>query len=205
MRPIIAFAAVLALSGCISLLPKAGPPPRVFVLEGAQVERAQGAQLPVVVAVAPPDGERMLLGSDLVWRTGDQVALVAQTQWSARAQDSLQRLVVQTIARQGRVAAAVRAGEARADYEVRWELTSFEVDEASMQARFAATVHIVEALSRRVVASEEIEAQAPVASRSSSVAAEALTRAAREGGARIGLFAADAIASAQASAASISR
>ncbi|HVY83963.1 MAG TPA: ABC-type transport auxiliary lipoprotein family protein [Caulobacterales bacterium] len=205
MRLTFALVSALALSGCVSLLPKPGPAPRMFVLEAGQTQRAEGAQLPVVIAISAPQGERALLGTDLVWRTGDQLAFVGQTQWAARSQDALQTMLVQTIARQGRVVAAVRAGEARADYEVRWDLLDFEIDDASMQARFSANVTLVNALSRRVIASQQIDAQAPVSSRSSSVAAESLTRAAREGGARIGAFAVDAIARDQASAASISR
>ncbi|HVZ99103.1 MAG TPA: ABC-type transport auxiliary lipoprotein family protein [Caulobacterales bacterium] len=198
MRIITALLSALLLSACVSLLPKPGPAPAMFVLEAGGVARAEGGPVNVVVAIAPPQGPRTILGSDLVWRDGDQLAFVADTQWAARADDALQTLVTQTLARQGRVAAAVESGQARADYEVRWNVLNFEIDGASMQARFNANVTLVEALSRRVVASELISAEAPVASRSATVAADALTRAAREGASRIGLFAADSAARAEA-------
>lgn len=191
---------ITALSGCISLLPEPPPPPRTFVLEAQNVTAAQGAPVDAVIGVATPNGERAILGADLIWRTGDSIAYVDQTQWSSRAADSLQQMLVETMIRQGRFRAATRAGEARSDFEVRWEVLDFEVQEQSMQARFVAEVRLVRQ-GRQIIASRIISTEAPVASRSSQVAADALARAAREGSARIGEFAADAAAEALASAA----
>jgi ABC-type uncharacterized transport system auxiliary subunit len=202
-------ASLVLLGGCISLLPEPPPPPRVFVLEAGSVERAPGEPIDAVVAVGAPSGERALLGTDLVWRTGDEIAYVAQTQWSNRAENALQSMLVETMQRQGRFRSATRMGEARAEYELRWEVLDFEVRENGMVARFVADVRIVASPGRRVLAAETVLAEAPVSDRSSSAAAQALARAAREGSARIGLFAADAAAAAaaadQASAASINR
>lgn len=191
---------LLLLGGCISLLPDPPPPPRTYVLEAQNVAELDGAPVDAVVGVSVPNGERAILGSDLIWRTGDTLAYVAESQWSNRAADALQAMLVETLIRQGRFRASTRTGEARADYEIRWEVLDFEVREESMSARFAADVRIV-APGRRIIASRLIVAEAPVASRSSSAAAQALARAAREGGARIGEFAADAAAEAIASAA----
>jgi ABC-type uncharacterized transport system auxiliary subunit len=190
----------LALGGCISLLPEPPPPPRTYVLEAQNVGQVEGTPIDAVVAVASPTGERALLGSDLVWRTGDTIAYVDQSVWSNRAADALQQMLAETVIRQGRFRASTRSGEARADYEIRWEVLDFEVREETMTARFSADVRLV-AQGRRIIASELIVAEAPVSDRSSSIAAQALARAAREGSARIGMFAADAAAEAQASAA----
>jgi len=205
MKRALAFLSLALLSGCITLLPKPGAPPNTFVLDAADVTRADGGAIPVVVAVADPQGEHALLGTDMVWRTGDQIAFIAGTQWSAHGDDALQSLLIQTISQQGRVTAAVRAGDAAANYEVHWDIVDFEVDDAGMQAKFAANVTVLDARTQRVIAAQLVSANAPVASRSASLAAQALTRAAREGSARIGVFAVDAIGQAQASAASISR
>jgi ABC-type uncharacterized transport system auxiliary subunit len=186
--------APLLLGGCISLLPEPPPPPRVFALEAADVQRAQGAPVDAVIAVALPTGERSILGTDVVWRTGDQLAFVDQMQWSNRAEAALQAMLVETLMRQNRFRAATRSGEARAEYEVRWDVLDFEVREDQMQARFAADVRLVASPGRRIIASETITAEAPVSDRSASAAAQALARAAREGSARIGMFAADAAA-----------
>lgn len=183
------------VSGCISLLPEPPPPPRTYVLEARGVEPARGEPVDAVIAIAQPTGERSILGFDLIWRTGDTIAYVDQSQWSNRAADALQQILAETIANQGRFRASTRTGEARADFEIRWEVLDFEVREEDMTAHFRADVRLV-APGRRIVASRIIDTTAPVGARSSSVAADALARAAREGSARIGEFAADAAAEA---------
>lgn len=207
-RASIILLAPTLLGGCISLLPEPPPPPRTYVLEARDVQQLQGAPIDAVIGVAAPTGERALLGADLVWRTNDTIAFVAQSQWSNRAADALQQILAETIIRQGRFRASTRLGEARADYEIRWEVLDFEVREEDMKAHFVADVRLV-TQGRRIIASQIVSAEAPVADRSSSIAAQALARAAREGSARIGEFAANAAAAAaadaQSSAASINR
>lgn len=184
------------LGGCISLLPEPPPPPRTYVLEARNIEPLAGDPIDAVIAIAQPTGERAILGFDLVWRTADTIAYVDQSQWSNRAADALQQVLAETIINQGRFRASTRSGEARADYEIRWEVLDFEVREEDMQAHFRADVRLV-APGRRIIASRIIDTTAPVSARSSSVAADALARAAREGSARIGEFAADAALEAQ--------
>src|SRR5262249_12324055 len=79
------------------------------------------------------------------------------------------------------------------DYEVRWDVTNFEVVEyaGSTVARFSADVRLVEFASRRVIAAQTFTGEAPVSDRSSSVATRALTQAARQACAQIGAFAAN--------------
>jgi ABC-type uncharacterized transport system auxiliary subunit len=183
---------VLALSACISLLPKPPPPPRTFVISAGDVAHAEGAPVNAVIAIAAPTGERSILGNLLVWRTGDELAYVAQTQWSARAEDALQGLLVETLSRQGRFQAVARAGEALGGYEIRWEVLEFNVQQNDMAAHFRADVKLVAASSRQVIAQHLFETSAPVGDRSASLASQALTRAAREASAQIGVFAASA-------------
>jgi ABC-type uncharacterized transport system auxiliary subunit len=208
MRASILLLAPALLGGCISLLPEPPPPPRTYVLEAQNVAPLDGPPVDAVIGVAAPTGERALLGVDLVWRTSDTIAYVAQSQWSSRAADALQQMLAETLIRQGRFRSSTRAGEARADYEIRWEVLDFEVREEDMMAHFVADVRLV-TQGRRIVASQIVAAEAPVSDRSSSIAAQALARAAREGSARIGEFAANAAAQAagddQARAASINR
>jgi ABC-type uncharacterized transport system auxiliary subunit len=187
---------LLMLGGCITLLPEPPPPPAVFALEARDVAESTNAPVDAVIGIAIPTGERAILGSDLIWRTGDQLAFVSQTQWSGRADSALQSMLAETLIRQGRFRSATRSGEARAEFEIRWEVLDFEIDEASMQARFAAEVRLVQSPGRRIVASTIVNTNAPVSDRSATQAANALARAAREGSARIGEFAADAAAEA---------
>ncbi len=202
-RRLILLLPIALLGGCISLLPAPPPPPRIFVLEAGDEVSATGAPAAAVIGVAAPAGERSILGLDIVWRTGDELALVGRSQWSRRADEALQSMLLETMIRQQRFSAATRLGEARGQFELRWEVRDFEIVNASMSARFAADVTLVSVPGRVIVAQRIIEAEAPLASRSASAAAEALARAAREGCARIADFAADSAA--QASAASISR
>jgi len=198
MKRALILAAALSLAGCISLLPKAPPPPRTFMLSAGDIAPAQGAPVEAVIAVAQPTGERALLGTDMVWSTGSEVAYVGHAQWSAHADDALQALLVETLSRQHRFRAAGRTGETSAQYEIRWEVLNFQVDNASMTARFRADVKLTQAPGRQVLAQEIIEASAPVAGRSQTNAAGALTQAAREGASRIALFAADSALQAEA-------
>lgn len=193
----LALAAATMLCGCISLLPKPPPPPTIFVMESGAVGRLQGEPIDAVITVASPGGERTILGADLIWRTGDTLSYVSGAQWSARAQDGLQSMLVETLQRQGRFRAAAKSGDATSDYEIRWDVLDYEVLEDRMVARFVVDVRLV-APGRRIIASEMITSEAPVSSRSARVSSEALARAAREGSARIGLFAADAAAQARA-------
>ncbi|MBX9747684.1 MAG: ABC-type transport auxiliary lipoprotein family protein [Hyphomonadaceae bacterium] len=201
MRPLILLP-ILALGGCISLLPEPPPAPRTYVLEAQDVQALSAAPVDAVIAIGEPTGERSLLGADLIWRTGDSIAYVAGSAWSNRASSALQQMLVETIARQGRFRAAARAGEAQSEYAIRWEVLDFEVREETMTARFVADVRLVDS-GRHIIASEIITAEVPVSDRSSSIAANALARAAREGSARIGMFAADAAAAAEATAATL--
>lgn len=191
MKRVMVLAASLVLCGCISLLPKAPPPPRTFLLSAGDIAPAPGQAIDAVIAVAQPTGDRALLGTDMAWSTGNEVAYVGHTQWSAHADDALQAMLVETLLRQHRFRAAARTGETAAQYEIRWEVLSFQVDSASMTARFRADVKLTQAPGRQVIAQEIIEASAPVADRSQTNAAASLTQAAREGAARIALFAAD--------------
>ncbi len=198
MRRALFLASLLPLAGCISLLPEPPPPPQIFALEAQNVAPLDGPRIDAVVGVAQPVGERAILGADVIWRTGDQIAFVDQMQWSNRAEFALQAMLVETLSRQNRFAAATRSGETRAEYEIRWDVLDFEVREEAMQARFVADVRLVQSPGRRIIASETVTAEAPVSGRSQTAAAQALARAAREGSARIGMFAADAAARAEA-------
>jgi hypothetical protein len=77
--------------------------------------------------VAQPTGERSILGFDLIWRTGDTIAYVDQSQWSNRASDALQQIW----RRRSSIKAASAPPRARVRrariIEIRWEVLDFEV------------------------------------------------------------------------------
>ncbi len=201
MTRVLLVASLMLLGGCVSLLPEPPPPPQLFALEAHDVERLQGDRIDAVIAVAAPGGERAILGTDVIWRRGDQLAFVDRMQWSNRAEFALQSMLVETLNRQGRFLAATHYGEARSEYEIRWTVLDFEVREDMMQARFVADVNLIRGPGRRIVAHETVSAEAPVSGRSQTAVAQALARAAREASARIAVFAAEAAAREETSAA----
>ena len=152
MKRLLILISAAALAGCITLLPNPSPPPHTFVMGAGDVAPAQGAPVDAVIGVADPTGERSVLGTSLVWRTGDELAYVAQTEWSARAQDALQAMLVETLSRQGRFRAAAQAGEAQTAYEIRWDVLEFDVQQNDMKAHFRADVKLVATSGRRVIA-----------------------------------------------------
>jgi len=192
MKRLFMLASAMALASCISLLPKPPPAPATFVMSAGEVARLDGAPVHGVVGVAEPTGERSVLGVLLAWRTGDELADVAQTQWSTRAEEALQAMLVETMSRQGRFQAAAREGETASAYEIRWEVTEFDVQQNDMRAHFHADVKLVSGATRQVIAQQLVDASAPVSARSASLAAQALTQAARQGAVQIGVFAANA-------------
>jgi hypothetical protein len=78
--------------------------------------------------------------------------------------------------------------------EIRWDLIAFEIIEepGRLDARFAASVNIVRARTRELLASEIVDISEPLAARTGPGAADALARAARRGSARIADLAAQA-------------
>jgi ABC-type uncharacterized transport system auxiliary subunit len=183
------------LGGCVSLLPKPAPAPRIYTLEAAAPQSASQsapavAAKNVVIGVAEPDPPRALSGADIVWAKNGQISYIDGAQWAGRGPDLLQSLLIHTIDRSGLARGAVRAGEARADSEVRWDLLAFGVTEdGAAEARIAARVNLFTARTRELAASMEVDERAPLRGRSSAAAAEALQQAARQAADKIAAWA----------------
>ncbi len=77
-----------------------------------------------VVSVAPPLGQRHSR-RDLIWRTGDSMAYVSQSQWIGRAQERLQHCWCKRWRAKAASAPPLRVGDAQSNYEVRWDVTRF--------------------------------------------------------------------------------
>ena len=59
MKRALILAAALSLGGCITLLPKAPPPPRTFMLSAGDVARAGTAVTLLAVATSNPSPPRV--------------------------------------------------------------------------------------------------------------------------------------------------
>ena len=180
----------LASSACVSVLPEPPPPPRIYNLTvgpapgGPQTLVAS----PAVIAVAMPGGPRALMGSEIAWRTDGVFRYVAGAEWAGRAPDLLQAVLADAVDGAGVVRAGVRSGAGvRADYEIAWDVTAFQVEEVDgvITARFAAVARLVDARTRALLAQTRVEEVRPVADRSQALATEALESATRDAVARI--------------------
>lgn len=193
MKALIAASAALLLGGCISILPDAPPPPNVYTLRVGDVAPASGTPKPLVVTVSAPAAQRLASGSDIVWRTGPEMAVMDAVAWDDSAPDLLQMMLAETLDRRGAFKGAARSGSGvRGDVDVRWDILAFEVvEDGSLEAVFSATVRLVESRSRVVIETKRFETRTPIASRSGRLAAAALEKAARDGCLQIADWAAE--------------
>jgi len=193
---LLMLSSTLALSGCITLLPEPGAPPRLYPLEADDAARSPDAMVVDAVAVvALPTGPQVLMSEGIVWRRDGVIAYMDGAAWPGRTPDLLQALLAQTITRDGRMTAGVRAGEGlRGDVEVRWDLIAFEVVEqgGALDAHFAAHVRVMQTRGRRLLHSEIVDLREPLEGRTGMDAAEALVRAARRASDAIALMTANA-------------
>jgi len=182
MNALFVAAGAALLSGCISLLPDAPPPPDVYTMRVGAVEKAAFAAKPLVAIVGTPSMPRMAAGSDIVWRQGPEMAVMDKVAWDDAAPDLLQTMLAETMDRRGVFRAAVRGGAgARGDIDMRWDVTAFEVvEDNGLEAVFVANVRLIDARSRQIVETKRFETKAPLSSRSARVAVAALEKAARD-------------------------
>lgn len=182
LKTLLLAASAALLSGCVSLLPDAPPPPDVYTMRVGAVEKANVEAKPLVAIVGTPSMTRMAAGSDIVWRQGAEMAVMDKVAWDDAAPDLLQTMLAETMDRRGGFRAAVRGGAgARGDIDVRWDVVAFEVvEENGLEAVFAANVRLIDARSRQILETKRFETKAPLSSRSARVAVAALEKAARE-------------------------
>ena len=176
--------ALIPLAGCVSVLPEAPKPPRIYTMSAASSPvgvRSEPSSL--VLAVAAPNGARALMGAEMVWRTNGVIAYVDQVEWAGRTPDLLQALLVDTLDAQGLVRGGVRAGSGvRADYEIQWDIAAFEIHEhdGRLEAHMGGTARLVETRTRELIATLPFDRVAPLSERSTGLAAAALESLARD-------------------------
>lgn len=209
-RTIAGLGLALSLGGCISLLPQAPAPPRIFTIVPEAATPATVTS-PVVVSLARPNVPNSLAGRDIPWRKGAEVAFIDSAAWDSVAAELLHTLVLDTLSQQRFAASVVRVADgSRADYEIRWDVLRFEVEEpprGPLMAHFEVTARILSAQSRRVLSDQRFVQRAPMANRSATAATAALGQAGRALSSELGVWAAGVIAAdqSQPNAASSSR
>ncbi|HEV2551346.1 MAG TPA: ABC-type transport auxiliary lipoprotein family protein [Stellaceae bacterium] len=164
-RRLLLSALLVAPSGCGSLLPTGGAPPKLYTLTPAtdfpagQAIRSQ-LLVDVPVSAAALDTERIALS-----RSAITIDYYAEAAWTDRAPLMIQSLVVQSFENSGRITAIGRESLAlRADYVLRPELRHFEAeyhDAAAPSAHVAVGIKLVKMPDRTIVAQRNFEAAAP--------------------------------------------
>lgn len=192
----IAFAVMgfLSLTGCVRLLPEPPPASRIYPLNVASLAPST-LTAPIVLGVARPNMPQAISGLDISWRRNGEIVYAPRAVWSARAPDALQGLMVATIDAQDLVIAGIRVGEGpRSDYDLRWDVSEFEVLEAPgrLEARFSASLKLVDARTRSVVAARDLTRTLPLSRRSEGVGVVSLQRIAADAAVEAGSWAAAA-------------
>lgn len=186
--PLAAFACAAFAAACVQLLPDPPQAPRLYPLEPAALAVANAQAEGRTVLVGVPSGPALALGEEIVWRSDGVLGVAAGAAWPDRADMLLQRILVQAFAEaNGADSVLRRAGSVSADYEVQVDVARFEIVEAGGQAaaEFAAQAVLLDARTRRALATAAAEARTPLAARSASAAAHALQQSARDGAAAL--------------------
>jgi cholesterol transport system auxiliary component len=181
-RRLLLSALMLAPSGCGSLLPTGGSPPKLYTLTPATDVAAGPAirsqlLVDVPVSAAALDTERIALS-----RSAITVDYYAEAAWTDRAPLMIQSLLVQSFENSGRITAIGRESLAlRADYVLRPELRHFEAEYrdagASPSARVAISVKLVKMPDRAIVAQRTFDASAPAAANQMAAIVESFDKA----------------------------
>jgi cholesterol transport system auxiliary component len=183
-RRLLLSALVLAPSGCGSLLPTGGSPPKLYTLTPATDVAAGPAirsQLldDVPVSAAALDTERIALS-----RSANTIDYYAEAAWTDRAPLMIQSLLVQSFENSGRITAIGRESLAlRADYVLRPELRHFEAeyhDAPAPSAHVAVGVKLVKMPDRAIVAQRNFDASAPAAANQITAIVESFDKALHE-------------------------
>lgn len=153
----------LALSGCASLLPSGGPPPKLYTLTPASDFPTHAPPVSwqllvdVPVSAAALDTERIALS-----RGPTSIDYFADAAWTDRAPLLVQGLLVQSFENSGRITAIARESLAlRADYILRTELRHFEADYAgggAPTAHIQIVAKLVKMPERAIIAQRTVNA-----------------------------------------------
>ena len=192
MKPIRRLGLLLAIAtmtvpvaGCITLLPKPGKPPAVVAMRADPTVPRQAKPSPFTIGIGVPTMPAILLGNQIaVLRKDRTFAYVDGLIFSTSAPLSVQNVVLETFDLAGSTRAAVRAVTiARPDYELHFDVSSFQVTEPQGRtkgvARIEATARLIEVYSGKPLASKVISGEAIAARGDVTQPARALEQATR--------------------------
>jgi ABC-type uncharacterized transport system auxiliary subunit len=173
-------ASLLALAGCVNLLPNPEAPSALIALpqEGSA---APSAQLQADVSVLPPDAPRAYSGADIAVADGPELVFLSSVRWADIAPRLMQGAVVDALAKAGGPGHATTAQQGvRADYDLRWRIIDLSVSKETGPVNVKVDVSLAESEGRRALAQGTFGATANPASKTQRDRAVALAKAAQD-------------------------
>ena len=184
-------AGVLALSGCVSVLPEVKAPRALIELPSSEA-KAPDAPLRADVAIYTPDVGRAYAGADIAVRSGPEIVYLSDERWADAAPRLLQSAVINALVKAGGDGRAVTAEQSlRTDYDLRWRISDLSVSPGGGDVKVEAEASLALSGSRRIVAQRHIEATRTPASGRSRDRAAALATASQDAADQIAAFVAE--------------
>lgn len=192
---------LMALTGCGSLLPGRPPQPTLFLLEDLSADPVDMPFKPALatatatLVVSEPSAASGYGTRKIAYaRAPDQIEYFAFNQWVEPPALMLAPLLAHAAERTGAFRAVVRAPlSVAADIRVETELVRLQQDFSTRPSRVRLTLHavLIDAATRRVLATREFEAEAPSAGEDPAAGVLAANQAAHLVAAEVGAFCAE--------------
>ena len=165
---------LLALPGCVSVLPEPEVPSGLYRLGDIEPSVVISRDL----VVREPEGGRVYSGKAMA-AVGDDGALrlIRGVEWSQPASRMLQTGLLDAIGTDGGGMALAKGTGAPGDLELAWRIADFTLE--GRTARCEVQLTLLDGKTRKPLAQERIEAEASASSRRASDRAAALVEAAR--------------------------
>lgn len=169
---LLAGAAALSLSACVSVLPSPDTPDALYMITAADPVPLQAN-----IIIREPETARIYAGQAIVSEdSSGAVRLLPRAEWAGPATRQMQLALVESFANQPSGAAFLPESGVFAPYELSIRLSRFGLTPDS--AECAASVTVVEAGTRSAFAHETVTEQVALDSRSSARRAQAMKQAA---------------------------
>lgn len=194
----LAALAVQFVGGCSALLPKPGPPPSFYALDGAlpQAPAAVSDSGPTLIVGVPQAAAGFDTRRILYRRRAHQVEYFAHAEWVDTPARMLAPLLVAALGQGGAFRAVVAApSTAAGDLRLDTTIAQLEQDFSAppSRVRFTLRATLVDVATRRVLATREFEASQVCASEDTYGGVGAAHAAVREVLQALALFCADAV------------
>ena len=155
----LAFGSVLALGGCVSVLPTPIIPSALISLPADRAIAPTDA-LQADVAVFFPESSRAFSGAAIAVRDGQELIYLSDVRWADTAPALMQGAVVNALTKAGGPgrAAPGQLG-AQTDYDLRWRIVDMSTGKAAAPVRIEVQANILDSGTRRMIAQQSFSAE----------------------------------------------